>query len=176
MNKKIRRNAFSLIELSIVILIVGILVAGVTQSSSLVRKFRLNTAIQMTKNSPVPSINNLAMWLETTGENSFINSSGSKNISDGDSIQTWVDSNPQSISKILVTQTATDRRPTFAENVINGIPVVRFSEDFFATTLANSGSADMTVFIVARNSDSGAGGSRFDIRRTKRRSALFSRS
>ena len=37
-------KAFSLIELSIVILIIGILVAGVTQSSRLFRQITLSTA------------------------------------------------------------------------------------------------------------------------------------
>ena len=37
-------KAFSLIELSIVVLIIGILIAGVTQGSRLVRQSRLSTA------------------------------------------------------------------------------------------------------------------------------------
>ena len=50
--KQITKNkiskAFSLIELSIVILIIRILVAGVTQSSRLVTQFRLLSARNMT--------------------------------------------------------------------------------------------------------------------------------
>ncbi|MFM7621060.1 MAG: prepilin-type N-terminal cleavage/methylation domain-containing protein, partial [Alphaproteobacteria bacterium] len=47
-------KAFSLIELSIVILIIGILVAGVTQSSRLVNQFRLTSARNITLSSPLP--------------------------------------------------------------------------------------------------------------------------
>ncbi|MFM7620300.1 MAG: prepilin-type N-terminal cleavage/methylation domain-containing protein, partial [Alphaproteobacteria bacterium] len=52
--KKIKTQAFSLIELSIVILIIGILVAGVTQSSRLVNQFRLTSARNITLSSPLP--------------------------------------------------------------------------------------------------------------------------
>ena len=64
-------KAFSLIELSIVILIIGILVAGVTQSSRLIREFKLTTAKNLTRNSPVSSIKGLYFWFETTSESSF---------------------------------------------------------------------------------------------------------
>jgi prepilin-type N-terminal cleavage/methylation domain-containing protein len=47
MKKKLLK-AFSLIELSIVILIIGIVVAGVTQSSRLVRQMRLASVKSMT--------------------------------------------------------------------------------------------------------------------------------
>lgn len=50
------QKAFSLIELSIVILIIGILVAGVTQSSRLVKQIRLASIKSMTLSSPVSSI------------------------------------------------------------------------------------------------------------------------
>ena len=42
------KNAFSLIELSIVILIVGILIAGVTSSSRLVKRMKVITAQNLT--------------------------------------------------------------------------------------------------------------------------------
>ena len=59
-------KAFSLIELSIVILIVGILVAGVTSSSRLIKKMKLITAQNLTNSSPIHSIKGLALWLESS--------------------------------------------------------------------------------------------------------------
>lgn len=44
-------KAFSLIELSIVILIIGILVAGVTSSSRLINQMRLTSARTLTQSS-----------------------------------------------------------------------------------------------------------------------------
>ena len=65
------RLAFSLIELSIVILIISILVAGVTQSSRLVRMMRLSSAVQITNSSDVNSINDIVFWLEPTKDFAF---------------------------------------------------------------------------------------------------------
>jgi len=46
--KNNRLLAFSLIELSIVVLIVGILIAGVTQGSRLIRESKVKTARTLT--------------------------------------------------------------------------------------------------------------------------------
>ncbi|MFM2200408.1 MAG: hypothetical protein RL769_463, partial [Pseudomonadota bacterium] len=53
------QRAFSLIEMSIVILIIGILVSGVSQGTILIRKMRLQTAQNITASAPVLSVNDL---------------------------------------------------------------------------------------------------------------------
>ena len=65
------KKAFSLIELSIVILIIGILVAGVTQSSRLLKMMRLQSARSLTNSGPVISINNIVLWVDSVSEESF---------------------------------------------------------------------------------------------------------
>ncbi len=67
-NNKSFFSAFSLIELSIVILIIGTLIAGVTQGSRLVRISKLRTAQNQTSTSPVSSIDGLALWLDAVDE------------------------------------------------------------------------------------------------------------
>ncbi len=62
------KKAFSLIELSVVVLIIGILIAGITQSSRLVRAMKLNTARSLTRSSDVASIKNLTAWFDATAE------------------------------------------------------------------------------------------------------------
>lgn len=64
-------SAFSLVELSIVILIIGILIAGVAQGTSLFYKTKLQMARALTSSSTVHGIKGLALWLETTSEQSF---------------------------------------------------------------------------------------------------------
>ena len=71
-NHSSRLKAFSLIELSIVILIIGILVAGVTSSSRLITRMKVVTAQNLTRNSPVSSIKDLAMWYETSLDESLL--------------------------------------------------------------------------------------------------------
>lgn len=66
-----KKNAFSLIELSIVILIIGILIVGVAQSGSLVGKFRLSSARNLTQNSSVASIPGMIFWVDSVSEKSF---------------------------------------------------------------------------------------------------------
>ena len=55
-------KAFSLIELSVVILIIGILVAGVTSSSRSVKRMKILTAQNLTTSAPVSSIKDLIFW------------------------------------------------------------------------------------------------------------------
>ncbi|MFM7620926.1 MAG: hypothetical protein ACKO47_04900 [Alphaproteobacteria bacterium] len=55
-------KAFPLIELPIVILIIGILVAGVTSSSRLIKRMKITVAQNLTQSSPIPSIKDLAVW------------------------------------------------------------------------------------------------------------------
>lgn len=83
------KRAFSLIELSIVILIIGILIAGVTQGGRIVTQMRLASAKSLTISSPVTSISGLTLWLEPTLEESFIDSEAQ----DGVGLTNWNDIN-----------------------------------------------------------------------------------
>lgn len=137
---KSKMNAFSLIELSIVILIIGILVAGVTQSSRLVKRMRLATAIQITSSSDVNSINDLEVWLEATGDFAFATGTNASfdfvnNIytdvdrpSDQDKIGRWNDESIRNTTnKKSAIQNALARQPIYVENGINGLPSVHFN-------------------------------------------------
>ena len=71
--KNFHKKAFSLVELSMVILVIGILIAGISQGIDLYQDMRLATARSLTQNSRVGRIDNLELWLETTTEKSFDN-------------------------------------------------------------------------------------------------------
>lgn len=142
------KKAFSLIELSIVILIIGILVAGVTQSSRLVKAIKISTAKQITNSSPVSSIKNLSLWLETVSDSSFL-----PNETSNDSfISLWNDINPQSTLKINATQTNNSFQPKYFDSEINGLPGVRFDGNSDWMTLGvNIGmesNSKITLFVV----------------------------
>ena len=135
---KNKLKAFSLIELSIVILIIGILVAGVTQSSRLVRRMRLMSAIQITRSSDVNTIKDIFFWLEATNDFAFaIGSNGGFDFngpytdverpSDQDRIGRWNDFYIlNSSAKKNAIQNATARQPKYIDNGINGLPSLHF--------------------------------------------------
>ena len=62
MNKNLRK-AFSLVELSILILVIVILVAAITKWSQLYVDIKLVGARNVTKSSIVNSLNGLTLWL-----------------------------------------------------------------------------------------------------------------
>ncbi len=83
-------KAFSLIELSIVILIIGLLFAGIVKGQQLFKKTKLATIEKFVKESPVKIMPGLSVCLETTMEGSI-----DSNLVDLDHVSTWFDKKPQ---------------------------------------------------------------------------------
>ena len=75
--------------LSIVIVIIGIVIAGVTSGSVLVAKYKLSTARTLTQSSPVNSISGLYLWFDATSENVFRNQSDGAQMNSGDAVKSW---------------------------------------------------------------------------------------
>jgi len=153
MSKKNFNNsskAFSLIELSIVILIIGILVAGVTSSSRLIKRMKIIVAQNSTQSSPVPSIKDLAVWYETSLDKSFNDTEES----DQTPITTWYDNNIQSSFKIDFKQATVANQPKYSEGIINSLPAVKFDgvDDFMMASSAGISSRGLTVFMVGQRS------------------------
>ena len=149
---KIFKSAFSLIELSIVVLVIGILIAGALQGSKLINSFKLTTARALTKSSPVPGINDLAAWYESTSSGSF--DSTVNEDSANRAISSWYDINPQSPRKNNATQSDVSKRPTYIIEEKTGLPMVYFdgSNDGFNLPDGTIPPADnsFTVIIVAK--------------------------
>ena len=144
------KKGFSLIELSIVILIVGIIIAGVAQSSRLTTQFKLSSARSQTQNSPVNSIPDLAAWYETTKEESFNDSEAA----DSSKITTWRDINPASNDHHNVISNAPpSTSPTYIANCINQLPCLRFNGSGNYLAFGASGgnfliNTDYTIFVI----------------------------
>jgi len=143
-------KAFSLIEISIVLLIIGFLIVGITQSSRLINNSRLNSAKTLTQSSPVSSVRDLYLWFETTSDKSF----GTVEVYDGVSIANWYDINPQNNSKYTLSQSGIDSiKPTYVTGAINGLPAINFGGNDYmntAKTITLTGNPDFTMFVVAK--------------------------
>jgi prepilin-type N-terminal cleavage/methylation domain-containing protein len=141
-------SAFSLVELSIVILIIGVLVAAVGQGIDLLQDSRIQAARVISQGSRVPAIKDLVLWLDSTAESSFLASEAS----DGSPISAWNDSNPQR-DKNNFTQSVEAQKPTYRESSINNLPAISFdgvADNMFSTTFPIIASREMTVFAVVK--------------------------
>lgn len=113
-------SAFSLIEVSVVILVIGILVAGITLGSALVKKSRIAAAQTLTVSSPINGIKDSALWLETAVDASF----AATELSDGDVVSLWYDNRSNAANKPNITVAGTG--PVYS-NTINYVHAVKFS-------------------------------------------------
>ena len=163
MTKNKNHKAFSLIEISMVILVIGILIAGISQGIDLYDDYRLASARNLTKNSLVNRIPDLEMWLETTSENSLATGTTSftdkPNPIDQDSIGRWNNINPNILptARNHATQaTSTNNQPKYIRKGMNGLPSLLFdgTNDFFSYNGNFLVGSDYTIFVVeARSSN-----------------------
>jgi len=157
--EKIVQNkmGFSLIELSIVILIVGALVLGVTKGSALMNKSRTTSAKTLTSSSPVLQISpsDLVAWYEPTLDSSFNASqkfnTASLTTSNGGS---WFDNSPSKSNPASAGATA----PQYIESSINNLPSVRFNGSSSTLTLNSLplNQRDYTIFVVEQRRAAGS--------------------
>ncbi len=143
---KKNKLAFSLIELSIVILVIGILVLGVTKGSNILNKSRLESARNLTKNSPVHGIDGLSLWFETSTDDSFLDSE----TQDSGFISQWKSINSQTDSDFIITQSNNALKPTYVKNGINNLPAVEFSADEEVLTRDNVSGGGETYLMTMK--------------------------
>ena len=152
-NRKFKRlRGFSLIEVAVVILIIGIFVSGILAANKMINKFRLAAAESLTVASPINSIPEVAMWLETSLESSF-NQSEATN---GAEITTWSDQKKSSPNKVVISCNSVAGCPTYS-NTINRIHAVEFNNGGF---LEFDGSflnkTDYTIIVLEKRKSSGS--------------------
>ena len=147
--KKINKEAFTLIELSVVILVISVMVVGVLTGKSLIAKSRLANAKSLTRQSVINDMgDDLIAWYETSLEGSF-KPSEIKN--DGSTITLWKDSNKNAVNKNDATAVVS---PTLVQNVFyNSIPGVRFTGSQYLTFNGSKFAKNSyTVFVVEQRS------------------------
>ncbi len=155
------KKAYSLLELSIVTIIIGVLISGVMSGVGMIRASRTTNARLFTTKSVVPEISGLVAWYEAASKDSF----NGAEANDATALTSWYDLNPGSNSNIYGATkknqlSSASSGVTFISNGINGTPSVKFSGETNANFILKlSGSASNfyqgsslqnTVFLVFR--------------------------
>jgi len=144
-----RKTAFTLIELSVVVIIIGLLATGIMKGISMVHNARLSSARSLTTSSRINEINGLIAWYET----SLLDSLNQSQTSDASQVGEWRDISAGSIStqknKLSRTLSAS---VTYKMNGINNIPSIQFtsSGNFNLTSFYQGDFKQATIFIVMR--------------------------
>ena len=120
--KLIKRKAFSLVEISIVIIIISILIAGITQAVEMFAEASLKSARNLSKLSRVSRIEDLTLWLDATSSEAF-----DKEKDDNSKISIWKDTNAASASIISSSSPSANLYPSYNLSAINKLPAVRFN-------------------------------------------------
>ncbi len=136
------KKAFSIIEIAMVIVIIGILIAGIASLNGFVSKFRITTAQSLTRSSPISTIRDNSLWLETSMENSF-NDIESK---DQSALTNWYEQR-NAANKIALQ--AVNGGPTYS-NSINKIHAVKFTSSggYFTFDAKFLNNTDYTITIL----------------------------
>lgn len=150
----IKHKAFSLIEMSVVVLIISVLTVGVMESRKIVARAKIANARSLTANSPVASLEELMLWYESTSEQSF----DKEEALDGKLVSTWYDLNPRiKTVRNNATQTLDLNKPTYKINKINGLPAISFNKSGPSYMLFTDESpivnSEYTIFIVGQRND-----------------------
>ncbi len=142
-NKNSSRLAFSLIELSVVILVIGILVIGITQGSRIITESKMKSAIALTKGSPVNSTEGLVLWLDSTNKESIATGTAGSGVygvaGDNDDVTNWKSQNPQTTNQNqIIVSAITASRPKYLNSGIGSLPTLSFdgNGDYLDSTTA----------------------------------------
>ena len=148
--RKTTPSAFSLIELSIVSIIIGLIISGIVIGHKMIYLSRLTSARTLTNSSPIKAMYDIELWLETTTINSFL----STERIDGATITTWYDINPQLTKKHNATGSG---NAAYDKDGLNKLPAIVFdrTDDFFTVDFTMDKSRDLTIFVVAQFDDIG---------------------
>lgn len=148
-----QKRAFSLIELSIVVIIISVLIAGIFMGSGLIKNARLSNARSHTAKSVILDTQGLISWYETTTKNSF----NPGQTFDEKQLTSWLSIAPGATvgltNKNKLTRVATSD-VVYVENGINNLPSIQFtgtsSNNFKLEKFYQGSSAQNTIFFVFR--------------------------
>ena len=144
-------SAFTLVEISVVIIIIGILLAGISQVFEMISEASLKSARTLSKASRITRTDDLALWLDATSDKAF-----DKEKDDNSTVSIWKDTNPKSTSPASSSSTLSSLYPSYILSGISSLPAVRFKKT--SATVGNcvtipsqsfvNNSEDFTLFLI----------------------------
>ena len=140
-----KKSGVTLLELSIVLIVISSLTVIVIGAGKLVELSRLVRARSLTSKSPIDTIAGLVFWVEPTLKISLtINEA-----LEGESVSVWNDLSPTS-SPIDLSQNSAGLKPTFRKSAINKLPALEFdSNDYIESATYAIHPSDKTYTIIA---------------------------
>ncbi len=118
-----QRQAFSFIEISIILIVISLLIAGaVSYKGNLFNSAKLNNIKKFTKNSPLKDLEHLAIWLDSATKDSFKNSE----MVDEGYLSMWKNIAPNNYDKINFSQSNSSYQPKYIFDDKDGLPAISF--------------------------------------------------
>ncbi len=143
-----KKSAFSLVELSMVIIVIALITAGIIKASALIDNSRVSTARALTSSSKINEIDGILAWYETTLLESF----NDDERVDNSMMTRWNDiSSQKSLSeeKNVLTRSA-DNNVVYRAAGINKLPSIQFAASgrFSLAEIEQGVSSRYSVFAV----------------------------
>jgi prepilin-type N-terminal cleavage/methylation domain-containing protein len=154
--KKSSKKAFSLIELAIVVVVLGVLIAGVTKVNSLI-SLSETRATQITENPYKPSIpsKNLVAWFSADSKSNIEEDSGK--------VIKWIDLSGEGNDAVVFNNSGADHDgPVYDASGANGKPALYFNPGYLKFDASAIKTGDHTIFFV-EHSDPFATGRNTDL-------------
>ena len=145
------KKAFSLIEISIVILIIGLLIAGISKATDMLSDSKLKSARSISRGSIIPRLSNLVLWLDVSQADSWPdNKRGTQTYTSS----TFTDLNPQTPPTVGFKFTGSFN---YTENNGSNLPYLKPNADISApstavpySSLFDLNGKGFTLFVVAK--------------------------
>ena len=149
--KNYSKKAFSLIEISIVILIIGLLIAGVSKATDMLADSKLKGARSISKGSVVSRLSSLVLWLDVAQSESWPDN---KRASVQYTTSAFKDINPQTIPNnnfsFSGTYTYTENTGSSLPSLTVGSSDISGAETPFTSLFNLNGTTGYSFYVVAK--------------------------